>query len=471
MVTKTKKTDNASAKSVKKQIKKPEKKIVVKKTTEPKKKDNSLRDINVRVVGVGGGGGSIVSSISLRLKKVLFSVVNTDVHSLEEITKKKKIKGVAFGKKLTGGLGTGMDAKIGKQAAQEDIEEVKKLFKNQDIVIFVVSLGGGTGSGSVPVFASAAQEMGCLVYGIFTLPFSFEGEKKSKIAKDAIKEANPFLDAITVLPNEKIFEIVDKNTPLRSALEVVNSSLVESLEGLIETIYETGLVNIDFADVKTVLENKKSLRKLTYISTIEGKTEGGVQELVKRAISNLLYPYGINKARGVLFNITGGKDIGLMEIATISESISRHTEEDARIIIGITQKNNYKNKIRITVLATGCGTDFLKKELSGEDEKAKDKKREEKEKKPEIKKEKPKKEEEEKPKRKTEDKEIKKEEKKPEIKKEKEEEKERIMVVPTTERIIPISDEKPRSPLSEEEKRMLEEEKRWDRPSFLKYNN
>jgi cell division protein FtsZ len=444
------------------------KEIKKKKPVEVIKGEAPLREIKVRIVGVGGGGGSIISSISTKLKKVFFSVANTDVHSLEEITKKRNIRGVAFGKKLTGGLGTGMDPKMGKQAAEEDLEDVKKLFKNQDIVIFVASLGGGTGSGAVPVFAAAAQEMGCLVYGVFTLPFSFEGEKKTRIAKEAIKEANPHLDAITILPNEKIFEIVDKNTPLRNALEVVNTSLVESLEGLIETIYETGLVNIDFADVRTVLENKKEARKLTYLNTIEGKLEGGVQELVKRAMSNPLYPYTINKARGILFNITGGKDIGLMDISSISESISRHTDDDARIIIGITQRNNYKNKVKIAILATGCGTDFLKKELGEEKkEEAEKPKREEKKERSEQKSKKIKKRNEPKEKKESE-KETKKKETVITVKKEEEK---KITVAPDIGRIISLNDEKPKVPENEEERKMLEEEERWEKPSFLKNNN
>ncbi len=420
-----------------------------------KKEEDSLKEIRVRVVGLGGGGGSIISGISSDLKKVFFAAVNTDVHALEEVTKKKKIKSVSFGKKITGGLGTGMDWKMGKKAAEEDIEEIKPLFKDYDIVIFVASLGGGTGSGALPVFASAAREMGSLVYGVVTLPFSFEGEKKMRIAKEAIKEAGPHLHAITVLPNERIFETVDKNTALKEALRVVNENLAKSLEGLMETIYETGLINIDFADVKTVLENRKGNRKLTYLSTAEGKIEEGVQSVVKRAVSSPLYPYSISNARGILFNVTGGKDIGLTDVSSVSRAIAGHIEDEAKIIIGIMQKNKYRGKIKISLLATGCGTDFFKKEL-GEDEKTVTVKKEpplaDSGKKAKSKKE-PKKKKAEKKKRKT---------------KNKKEEKEKITVVSINKKRASSPEEKPKEPQNEEEKRILKEEKRWERPSFLR---
>ncbi len=401
-----------------------------------KKEEELLREIKMSVIGIGGGGGSIISGMSINVSKVSFAAVNTDVRALEEISKKKKVKSVVFGKTFTGGLGTGMDPKLGKQAAEEDIEEVKKLFKDQDIVIFVSSLGGGTGSGGLPVFAKAAGEMGCMVYGVFTLPFIFEGDKKNKIAKEAIKEARPFLHAITVLPNEKIFELVDKNTPLKDALMVMNKNLAESLEGLVETIYETGLVNIDFADVRTVLDRKGGGRKLTYLSTVEGTLEEGAQEIVKKAVTNPLYPYSIDRATGILFNITGGKDIGLTDISSISESISEHVEEDAKIIIGIMQKTKYKDRVRVSLLATGCDTGFLKGELSDEEEK-----------KEKVEKKKPVK-------------------KKRVEKKEEKTVQEKVTLVPG--RIDTEINQKPKLPENEDERDIIEEEDKWEKPSFLR---
>ncbi len=415
-----------------------------------KTEEESLREIRVGIVGIGGGGGSIISGISPGLKKIFFTAVNTDKHALEEVTKKKKIKGVVFGKRLTGGLGTGMNPKLGKQAAEEDIEEVKKIFTNLDIVIFTASLGGGTGCGALPVFAAAAREMGCLVYGVFTLPFSFEGEKKTRAAKEAVREASPHLHAVTIMPNEKIFEVVDKNTPLKEALMVINKSLAISLEGLVETIYETGLINIDFADVRTVLENRRGSRKLAYLSTVDGNFEEGAEEIVRKAVSNPLYPYAIKKARGILVNITGGKDIGLTDIAAISESIGQYTEDDAKIIIGIMQKNKYKDKVRITLLATGCETEFLRKELekesSGDVPDVKTK---------EVKK----------------GKDFQRKEKRESDKKKKKNKTDQVTIMPAKREVNYSVEEERKHPESEEEKDILEQEKKWEKPAFLKRIN
>ncbi len=420
------------------------------------KKEDPIREIKIRVVGIGGGGGLIVSGISPNLKKVLFSVLNTDSRAIEEISKDKKIKAMAFGNRITGGLGTGMKPELGKEAAKEDLEEIRPVFKEQDIVIFVASLGGGTGSGALSVFASAAREEGALVYGVFTLPFPFEGDRKMQIAKDAIKESNPYLNAITILPNERIFNLVDKNTPLKKSLAVMNENLSFNLEGLVETIYETGLINIDFADVRSVLQGKKEKRKLAYLNTVEANLEEGAEEIVHRAISNPLYPYDISNSRGLLFNITGGKDIGLTDISSISESIYKYTESEAKVILGIMQKNKYKNKVRISLLATGCGTDFFAEELEEKEEDKKEKEKEEE--KPKTKAKENKKSV---PKKKT----APKKNKKSTSPKKKEKE---ITVVSSEEGLNYAKEEEPKNPENEEEKEILEQEKKWEKPSFLK---
>ncbi len=424
-----------------------------KEKTTAKKKDvaeeDSIREIKVRVVGVGGGGGSIISGISSDLKRVLFAAANTDLRALEEVTKRKKIKGFNFGKKVTGGLGTGMNVELGEKAAKEEYEEIKELFRGQDIVILVVSLGGGAGSGALPVFAAAAREMGVITYGFFTLPFLFEGEKKMKIAKSAIKKAMPHLNAVTILPNEKIFEIVDKNTPLKKALSVMNENLAQDLEGLVETIYETGLINIDFADVRAVLENRKGARKLTYLNTIEANLEEGSQEIVRKAVSNSLYSYDISSSRGVLFNITGGKDIGLADISAIAENIAHYTDGKAKIIVGIIQKQRYRDKIKIVLLATGCGEEYLQKEIGVEGEKRK----------PEKKKvEKPKKAS---PKKKS--------NKRKKTSKKEKTDKEKKIVISYDKNIIPP--EKQKKPQSQEEEEIIKEEEKWDEPTFLRRIN
>ncbi len=411
------------------------KKTAGKKPALEKKKNNSfdegpLREVKIRVVGIGGGGGSIISGVSSSLKKVLFATANTDSRALYDATKNKKIKSFHFGEEITGGLGTGMDPQLGKQAASESMEGIKELLGGQDITVIVSSLGGGTGSGAVSTFASAARQTGSMVYGIFTLPFSFEGEKKMSIAKEAIRECAPYLSAATILPNDRIFNVVNKNTPLKEALSKMNEMLAFNLEGLVETIYETGLINIDFADVRTVLSGKQGSRKLAYLSTVEASLQDGAEEIVKKALSNPLYPYTVDDASGVLFNITGGNDIGLADFSSISENISKYTSSKAKIIVGITQKKNYKEKVRIALLATGCGADFFSEELG-------DSKKPAKKKKPSRKK---------KPK---EDKELVKENKKEEV-----QEKSGFPEV--------------KSRLEMEEKDILEEESKWEKPSFLR---
>jgi len=323
-----------------------------------------LREIKIRIIGIGGGGGSIVSEVSSSLKKVRFAVANTDASALESVGKGKKIKSLQFGKEITEGLGTGMDPEVGRQAALEAEDEIEELVKGQDINILVSCLGGGTGSGALPIFAEKSKKAGALTYGIFTLPFEFEGQKKMSISKQALKKASPHLNAVSVLPNENIFKIVDRTTPLKKALSEMNKNLASNLEGLIETIYEAGLINIDFADIRTILEEDKGNRKLAYLSTtIIKKEEEDAKEIVERAISNPLYPHGIDRANGILFNITGNEDLGLAEISAISNEISDFSEGEAKVIFGVSQEKNFKGRMKISLLATGCGANYLSEDI------------------------------------------------------------------------------------------------------------
>lgn len=273
------------------------------------------------------------------------------------------------------------------------------------------------------------------------------------VAKEAIKNSSPYLNAVTIFPNDKIFTIVDKNTPLKESLSKMNKALAFNLEGLMETIHENGLINIDFADVRTILDKRRGSRKLAYLSTLEADLQQGAEEIVKKAISNPLYPYTIDDARGVLFNIVGGDDIGLTDISSISENISRYTNTKAKIIIGITQKKEYRDKVKISILATGCGADFFSEELEEKEKK--------KEKQPQKKKRKKKKD--------TPSKETPKEPLKEEKKEEKEEKKEEISVNKEFFRgeirhtALDIKER-----LAEEEREILEEEEKWEKPSFLR---
>jgi len=303
----------------------------------------------IRVIGVGGGGGSIVSEIARNLKKVDFVVANTDFNALKEASKYTKI--LQFGQKATGGLGCGMDARIGQKAARDDKAKIAKLFQGIDLCILVSCLGSGTGSGATPEFARIGREAGTIMFGIFTLPFKFEGGKKSYLAKNSLEKLTPNLNAVTIIPNENIFKIIDKKTPLREAFSAINRRLSENLRGLVEMIYMPGIINIDFADVRTILDGRG---KLTYLNSAQAQGPNRVEEVLKEVLKSPLNEYDIKGAEKMLFNITASQDIGMKEVEQISRMIADFNRR-AKIIFGVSQNNDYKDKIRVSLLAVGCG--------------------------------------------------------------------------------------------------------------------
>ncbi|MDP2967439.1 MAG: cell division protein FtsZ [bacterium] len=313
--------------------------------------DEKIKKTKIRVIGIGGGGGNIVSEIASEISKASFVVANTDIKSLKSCS--KKVAKFQFGQNLTHGLGTGMNPELGKAAAQSEKERIKKLLEGQDLCILVVCLGGGTGSGAVSTFAKISKNLANLTYGIFTLPFKFEGEKKMEIAINSLKESKNHLNIITIIPNERVFQIINKDTPLKEALSTINKFLSESLKGLIETIYEPGLINIDFADFKTILEGRG---RLAYLNTIEAqRKEGAIKDIASKVLNFPLYPYTIRGAKGVLFNIAGEKNLSLSDVNQISKAISELVNPEAKIIFGISQHKKYSNIIKTVLLATGCG--------------------------------------------------------------------------------------------------------------------
>ncbi len=333
----------------KQKIKKRKKKVLRPIKTKKVRTKEEVRKTKIRLIGVGGGGSSIVSEIASRMKKADFVAANTDSRALRKVA--KKVKRFQFGQDLTQGLGTGMNVEIGEMAAQNEKEKIKKLFEEQDVCIIVACLGGGTGSGAVPVFAKISKNLSCLSYGIFTLPFKFEGEKKMEIARESLGKIKSHLNAYSVIPNERIFQIVDKNAPLKNALSAINQKLAGNLEGLIEMIYLPGLINIDFADLKTILTGRA---RLAYLNSIEVKAPNK-EEAVKKVISSPLYPYTTKGAKRVLYNITGGRALQLSEVSQISKIISQSISKKAKIIFGINQNQKLQDKIKITLLAVGCG--------------------------------------------------------------------------------------------------------------------
>ncbi|MDO8663622.1 MAG: cell division protein FtsZ [Candidatus Wildermuthbacteria bacterium] len=341
-------TGRRGGKGAKKTIKATKATIIVPTASFPEGAE--VKKTRIRVIGVGGGGGSIVSEIATRIKGASFIVANTDSQALKAIGEKAAI--FQFGENFTHGLGTGMNSQVAEEAAEAEKEKIKKILQGQDLVVLVATLGGGAGSGALPVFAKISRSLGNLTLGIFTLPFKFEGDKKMEIANASLEKLKSRLDAYTVVPNERIFQIVDKATPLVKAFSSINKILAKNLEGLIETVFEPGLINIDFADLRTILAGQG---RLAYLNTVEVSTsENSAKETIERVLNSPLYPYGIRGAKGVLLNIAGEKELALAEVSQISETISKLVNGEAKIIFGISQGKKYQNLIKTTLLATGC---------------------------------------------------------------------------------------------------------------------
>ncbi len=314
----------------------------------------------ITVIGIGGGGSSIVAEIAPKIKKADFIVANTDRQALGVIARGASphtSRGVGaskcfqFGQELTGGLGTGMNPHLGELAAYQEKEKIKEILEKTDLCILVACLGGGTGSGATPVFAEISQKLSLLSLGIFTLPFQFEGEKRAEIAKTSLEKLKANLNALAIIPNEKVFQIIDKQTPLQTAFSTINGILKEALAGLIETIYRPSLINIDFADLKMILEGKG---RLAYLNSAEAGGQERAGEACRKVLRSPLQVYDIEGAERILFNITGSRGLKMTEVEQISGEISNFSKK-AKVIFGISQSPSLNEKIKITLLAIGCG--------------------------------------------------------------------------------------------------------------------
>ncbi|MBI3631300.1 MAG: hypothetical protein HY219_00335 [Candidatus Staskawiczbacteria bacterium] len=332
--------------SKKTRIIKPVKKEIIKKENISVFPAESLFKAKIKVVGIGGGGGSIVSEIGRSLNKATFVIADTDIRALK---KKTGIKILPFGEEFTHGLGTGVNPEIAQKAAESEKEKITNLFRDQDIVILIASLGGGLGSGATQIFAEAARSFGGITLGIFTLPFRFEGKNKSKIAQKALKELKNSLNVSITIPNERIFKIIDSNTSITDAFSTVNKNLIESLESLIDLIYNPGLINIDFADLRTILNGNGDS---AFLNTVQVSGKDRVKDTVEKILDNPLYQNNNFVAERILFNISGGANLNMFEVEKISESISEFNPK-AKIIFGISKNIKAKNKIKTTILMTG----------------------------------------------------------------------------------------------------------------------
>lgn len=306
-----------------------------------------IKKTKIKIIGIGGGGGSIVSELSKRVKKANFAAANTDLQALKKLP--KKISRFKFGQELTHGLGTGMDVEVGRTSAQREKQKIKRALKDQDLCIFVACLGGGTGSGATPVFTEISNELGNINLGIFTVPFKFEGDRRIKIAKDSLEKLKPNLNGCLIIQNQRIFKIIDKKASLDQAFSALNKDLADNLASFIELIYKPGLINIDFADFKTVLGGKG---ERIYFNTAEAKGINRVEEVTKSVLNSPLFDFNITKAKRILFNIAGSSDLKMKEVEQICDTFF-NLNRQAKIIFGVSPNVIKGSGIRVTLLVTG----------------------------------------------------------------------------------------------------------------------
>ena len=306
---------------------------------------------SIKVVGVGGAGGSAVNRMKeAGLNGVQFIAMNTDAQALHN--SKADIK-IHLGHDTTGGLGAGADPNVGEQAANESRNEIREALSGADMVFVTIGAGGGTGSGAGHVVAEIAREMGILVVGVATKPFSFEGEKRRQNAEWAVAHLGRQVDTLITIPNDRLLQTIDQRTPLLETFKIADDVLRQGVQGISELITEHGLINLDFADVKAIMSSAGSA--LMGIGRASG--EDRAQMAAQQAIDSPLIEVSINGAKGVLFNVTGGYDMSMAEIQEAAEIITGAVSSDANIIFGATLKPELEDELIITVIATGFDSD------------------------------------------------------------------------------------------------------------------
>ncbi|MFB1081193.1 cell division protein FtsZ [Jeotgalibacillus sp. JSM ZJ347] len=301
----------------------------------------------IKVIGVGGGGNNAVNRmIEHGVQGVEFIAVNTDAQALN--LSKAEIK-MQIGGKLTRGLGAGANPEVGKKAAEESREQIEEAIKGADMVFVTAGMGGGTGTGAAPVIAQIARELGSLTVGVVTRPFTFEGRKRATQAAGGISSMKEAVDTLIVIPNDRLLEIVDKSTPMLEAFREADNVLRQGVQGISDLIAVPGLINLDFADVKTIMSNKGSA--LMGIGVASG--ENRASEAAKKAISSPLLETSIDGAQGVLMNITGGTNLSLYEVQEAADIVASASDQEVNMIFGSVIDEDLKDEILVTVIATG----------------------------------------------------------------------------------------------------------------------
>ena len=338
-------------------VQKPVKEIVKKSKPKKKKKEEKksflTKNIQIKIVGVGGAGGNVVTRMKeKRIEGVEFVTINTDIQGLHNTKSDIRLQ---IGKEVCRGLGAGMDPTRGREAAEESVEEINQVVQGADLLFLTCGLGGGTGSGASSVVANLAKQSGALVIAVVTKPFVFEGERRLEIADDAWDRLFNEVDALVTIPNDRVFNIIDEKTPILDAFIKVDDVLRQGVEGMVNLIAYPGLINLDFANLRTILTEAGS--------TLLGIGRATGQERAKKAaqlaISSPLLDVSIDGARRVLFNVAGGKDMSLVEIHDAARTITQSIAKDAQVVFGASFDNDLrKGEIKVTVIAGGFGEEF-----------------------------------------------------------------------------------------------------------------
>lgn len=301
----------------------------------------------IKVVGIGGGGGNAINRmIEAGVQGVEFITINTDAQALMHARSKLKLQ---IGEKLTRGLGAGANPEIGKKAAEESREAIENLLRGADMVFVTAGMGGGTGTGAAPVVAEIAKQLGALTVGVVTRPFRFEGKKRQLQAEAGTAQLKEKVDTLIVIPNDRLLEVVDKNTPMIEAFKEADNVLRQGVQGISDLIAVPGLINLDFADVKTIMTEKGSA--LMGIGVASG--ENRAAEAARKAIMSPLLETSIEGAKGVLMNITGGTNLSLYEVNEAAEIVHAASDPEVNMIFGAVINENFKDEISVTVIATG----------------------------------------------------------------------------------------------------------------------
>ena len=311
--------------------------------------DNTMLDgtATIKVIGVGGAGTNAVNRmVDSGIRGVEFIAVNTDRQALLLSKAGSKIQ---IGEKITRGLGAGANPDIGAQAAEESKAEIAEALRGADMVFVTAGMGGGTGTGAAPIVAAAAKEMGILTIGVVTKPFTFEGKKRLTQADRGIESLKGKVDTLVVIPNDKLLQIIDRKTSIVEAFKMADDVLRQGVQGISDLIAVTGTVNLDFADVKTIMKDTG----MAHMGIGRASGENRAEDAAKQAVQSPLLETSIEGARGVIINITGGEDLGLHEVNTAAELVQRSVDPEANIIFGTVTDPDMKDEIQITVIATG----------------------------------------------------------------------------------------------------------------------